>query len=356
MRVGIVGAGAIACAAAALLLKAGHEVLIWSPSGKRITGLGAVMPLRVSGAVNGDFSVRVAESCAAVFADAAAVVFALPASGHKQVFDEAAPHVRAGQTLIISSHLSFGGLYLSKLLSRHGTRVTIVALATTVCTAKQKTSTSLNIGAIRREVGMGTIPAGDGNQAHTLCTELFGNRFVQQEGLLATSLSNVNPLSHLAIALLNLTRMENGEDWSQAGNVTTSVGRLIESLDSERIAIAEAFGLRIRTVREHISLSYNLPQGTVAEMNAARHRQGLGVAGPKTLESRYVLEDVPFGLVPTVLLGRLAERRPLLHEAGLHLLSATYGRDFQKENNLLSEIGLEDMSAEQLVCLCQAGY
>ncbi|MES0000594.1 NAD/NADP octopine/nopaline dehydrogenase family protein [Mesorhizobium sp. M0051] len=35
-------------------------------------------------------------------------------------------------------------------------------------------------------------------------------------------------------------------------------------------------------------------------------RQGRGGLGPSTIESRYVLEDVPFGLLPTELLGKIS--------------------------------------------------
>ena len=64
------------------------------------------------------------------------------------------------------------------------------------------------------------------------------------------------------------------------------------------------------------------------------------VIGPSTADSRYILEDVPYGLVLTVLLGRLVNRPATLHEAGINILSAMYGRDFMKENELLIGLGL----------------
>jgi opine dehydrogenase len=91
-------------------------------------------------------------------------------------------------------------------------------------------------------------------------------------------------------------------------------------------------------------------------MNQEMHRQGRGGFGPTTAESRYVLEDVPFGLVPTIALGRLAERPATLHAAGLALFSAAYGRDFAHENDLLPALGLERLSAAELQRLARAGY
>ena len=63
------------------------------------------------------------------------------------------------------------------------------------------------------------------------------------------------------------------------------------------------------------------------------------VKGPTTLDSRYVTEDVPFGLVPTIRLAALAGVPVPLHESGVRLMSALYGRDFAAENDILPRIG-----------------
>ncbi len=68
-----------------------------------------------------------------------------------------------------------------------------------------------------------------------------------------------------------------------------------------------------------------------------------------------MLEDVPFGLVPTARLGRLAGRPAPLHEAGIALLSALYGRDLAAANDLLPAIGFDRLGAERLRTLARDG-
>mmetsp|Transcript_1317 Transcript_1317/g.2798 ORF Transcript_1317/g.2798 Transcript_1317/m.2798 type:complete len:119 (+) Transcript_1317:1651-2007(+) len=68
----------------------------------------------------------------------------------------------------------------------------------------------------------------------------------------------------------------------------------------------------------------------------------LTTSGPAVANSRYVLEDVPYGLVLTVILGKLVKRPAVLHESGIRIISAMYGRDFITENNLLEGLGLID--------------
>jgi opine dehydrogenase len=356
VRVGILGAGAIAYGTAALLERSGHQALLWSPSGERTVDLAAGHPLTATGAITGSFAPRIASSAAEAVTEADVVVFALPGNGHKLAFDAAAPHIRDGQPLIISSHLSFGALYLNRWLIARGIRAPIIALATTVSTGRQLSSTAVHVGTIRQKIDMATLPASGLDEGHVLCSRLFGDRFVKRDGILAIALSNMNPQSHLGIALLNLTRMEHSEEWSQAGNVTPTVARLIEALDIERLAIARSLNLQVKTVQEHISLSYDLPLGSVVEMNQERHRQGLGVSGPKTVDSRYVLEDVPFGLLPTVLLGQLTDNKATLHESGIAIFSAAYGRNFAQENNILPHLELDRLSAPELQQLARIGF
>lgn len=356
MRVSILGAGAIAYGAAAYLAQAGHDPMLWSPSGKSTAALAAGAPLVAVNAIEGTFPVRVARDCADAVTNADVVMIALPGYGHKLALDQAAPHLRDGQTVIVSSHASFGALYLSKLLAARGVSVPIVVWGTTLTTGRLRSPTEVAVATVRQKLDVATLPETASEAGHALCTALFGDRFVKRDGLLAIALSNLNPQNHLGIALCNLTRMERGEQWGQGENITPAVGRLIEALDDERLAIAATFGLSVRTVKEHFSLSFHVPMGTVSEMNQEMHRQGRGGLGPATLDTRYVLEDVPFGLVPTALLGRLSGRPATLHEAGIAMFSAAYGRDLNADNDLLPELGLETMPLDAMKRLLRTGF
>jgi opine dehydrogenase len=356
MRVSILGAGSIGFGMAAFLAKAGHYPMLWSPSGERTRELAAGAPLRATKAIEGLFHPRVAATCADAVGSAEVVIIALPAYGHRAVIDAAAPHLRGDHTVVISSHTSFGALYLSKLLTARGVQVPIVVWGTTLVTGRQKSLTHVDVNTVRQKLDVATLPDMASGHGYDLCRHLFGDRFVQREGLLAIALSNLNPQNHLGIALCNLTRMERREAWSQGENVTPAVGRFIEALDLERLAVADAFGLQVRTVQEHFSLSFHVPMSSVSEMNQEMHRRGDGGFGPTTIETRYILEDVPFGLLPTTLLARIAGRPAILHEAGIAIFSAAYGRDLTTDNNLLPELGLERHTLASLEELTRSGW
>ncbi|MHA1565606.1 MAG: NAD/NADP octopine/nopaline dehydrogenase family protein [Alphaproteobacteria bacterium] len=356
IRVGIAGAGAIAFGNAALLLQNKHDAMLWSPSSTRTADLAKGATLIASGAVEGGFHPKIATDPKALVDFADVLLIALPAYGHKSVMDALAPLIQDKHTVIISSHASLGALYLSRILADRGMIVPIISWGTTITTGRQPDFTHAQVNTVRSQVDICTIPDRLSDQGLATCQALFGEKFVIRDGLLAISLSNLNPQNHMGIALANMTRMERAETWGQGLNITPNVGRLLEALDKERLAIAKELGLSVRTIFEHFHLSFHVPVASISAMNQEMHRLGNGGTGPATADSRYVTEDVPYGLALTTKLGEMVGRPAKLHQAGLDIFSAMYGRDFHEENQLLDAIDLTSMSLAELQQKCRTGF
>ncbi|MGY3439890.1 NAD/NADP octopine/nopaline dehydrogenase family protein [Marinovum sp. KMM 9879] len=353
--VGLAGAGSIAFGTAAVLGEAGHDPMLWSPSGKGTQDLVKTAKLTATGALETTLTPRIADSAERLARDNDVLILALPGYGHKSVLDALAPHIEARHQVIISSHASLGAVYLAQLLAARGLSVPVTAWGTTICTGRRQSGTLVKVNTVRSKVDLCTVPQERSDEALALCRTLFGDRFQPRDGLLAISLSNLNPQNHMGIALGNITRMERGEEWSQGQNVTPTVGRLLEELDLERLAIARALGLEVKTIFEHFHLSFHVPVASISEMNQQMHAQGNGGTGPATADSRYVTEDVPYGLVLTAALGRLTGQTAKLHEAGIQIFSAMYGCDFEAENEILHALDLGRYDLDDLKRAAQTG-
>jgi opine dehydrogenase len=352
-RVAILGTGGIGCGAAALLSECGHTPVLWSPSGRGTAAFADGSPLQAQGQLTGQYHPTIAADCPAALRDADAVMLAVPGYGHRAVLDQLAEHLRPDQPVIISSHMSLSALYLTRRLTARGVRAPIAAWGTTVTTGRRLPGPAVRVSNIRDKVDIAALPSGEIDAMAALCRDLFGDRFVPRADLIAVSLSNVNPQNHLAMALCNFTRIEKAEAWANWAGLTPSVGRLIEALDAERLAVAAAFGVSVRTVREHFHLSFGVPDGPVGDAGAILAARD-NTPGPTSVATRYVTEDVPFGLVPSTLLGRIAGVAMPLHEAGIAIFSALYGRNFRAENDLLPEVSLDGMSMDALRRLIHA--
>lgn len=351
-RAAILGTGGIGCGAAALLAERGHAPVLWSPSGRGTAAFAGGVKLRAEMRLSGAYDVDIATDCATALRDADAVMLTVPGYGHRAVLDQVATHLHPGQPVIISSHMSLSALYLARKLAARGISAPIAAWGTTITTGRRLPGASVRVSNIRDKVDVAALPAADSGVMLTLCKDLFGDRFVPRDDLIAVSLSNVNPQNHLGIALCNFTRIEKGEVWANWSGLTPAVGRFIEALDAERLAVAAAYGATVRTVRDHFHLSFDVPHGPLGDAGtilAARDSN----PGPASLETRYITEDVPFGLVPSTVLARIAGIPMPLHEAGIQIFSALYGRDFRAENDLLPALDLEATSMAALRSLAR---
>ena len=131
---------------------------------------------------------------------------------------------------------------------------------------------------------------------------------------------------------------------------------MIGALDAERCAVAAAFGLPVRTIEQHFEYSFDLPRAPLAEQAALLHARRGGPPGPTTLDTRFVLEDAPFGLVFTSTAARIAGVRTPLTDACIDILSALWGRDLAADNDVLPALDLGKIDGMGLARLAAEGF
>jgi opine dehydrogenase len=351
MNVAILGTGNIALANAALLADGGHQVTLWSPSGNGTAALPESFTLAFSGAANGHATVHVARDVAAAMAGAAAVIIAVPAYGHAAVMNACAPHLTAGQMVFVMPMLSLSALYLARLLRARRIETPIVSFGTTVMTARKSGPTEVKLLSVRSKIDLAALPVRHTDAAMRIATMLYGERFNAQSDTLAIAMVNVNPVSHVPLALANLTRIEQGEIWTQYDHMTGAVAKMIVAVDHERLAVAAAFGLTVRSIEEHFHYSFGVPMADLGTQSLAVHTGVGSPHGPVSLESRYFTEDVPYGLAFYAAMGRTAGIATPCNDACVALASAACA-----ENEIVGALGLDRLSGSELLTLAREGY
>ncbi|MBT2336311.1 NAD/NADP octopine/nopaline dehydrogenase family protein [Variovorax paradoxus] len=338
-RVGIAGAGAIALASSAWLRQAGHAVVLWSPGGQGAAAL-RTQPLEAVGVQPCSVTIEVADDAAQLCLAADVLLLALPVNGHKRVMDALLPFLRDGQTVIVSSMASLSSLYLYESACRAGKRVTVASFGTTVLTARRESATQVRVMTRRQAVGVSALPNADVEKTVELCAALFGDGFFAQASTLASALANVNPQSHGPLAVFNWTRIERAENWPQYHCMTPGVARAIEALDLERRAVASAFGIELGPIEEHFARSFGTASARLKDIAAELHAQRGGPPGPVSTDTRYVSEDMPYGLVFVEALGAIAGVATPATRTIVDAASLASGTDFRQRNDLLAPLGL----------------
>lgn len=168
--------------------------------------------------------------------------------------------------------------------------------------------------------------------------------------VLQTSLQNANPVIHPAVTLANAARIE-----GTAGNflfyeegVSDAVGRIIEAVDRERIAIGDQLGITVLPDPE-----LGMRQGYMLEGNyGSGYREApgfLGIGAQPQLDHRYLNEDVGYGLVFMSRLARQVSVETPTMDAIIQITSVLMDRDYAAEALRTPEsLGIGGRSAEEL--------
>lgn len=342
MRLAVLGAGAVGPASAALAVSRGHAAALWSPSGRGTAGLGAV--LQAEGALTGAFPVRVATGLEDAFAGADAALLAVPAYAYPALLPAVAAALRRDVPLILSPAASLGPLAVEVARAGLGARAPVGGLATTPVTARRLAPDRVRVATIRTAVDAAGVPARSGAEVAALVTELFGIACPVAPDVLPLALANANPIIHAALALANVTRIERAESWPQYGLMTEAACRLMERLETERAALAAALGVAVVPLATSLARANAMPEAPIAEMAAAIAASRGAVLGPTDMATRYVTEDVPFGLVVYLRLAARAGVAMPLTEATVAVMEALWGRDL-RANPLLGALDGADLPA-----------
>lgn len=346
-KLGIVGSGGIGMGCAAWVAQRGHEVTLWSPrnSAQQL----AHEPLAATGALETSQHVTLVADAAALVAAVEVVLVTVPANGHQAVMDSLLPHLRDGQTVIVSSMSSLSSLYLFEQAAKQGIRISVASFGTTVLTARRKSPTLVNVLTRRGSVSVSALPQSSLHSALELCESLFGGVFLAEDNPLVSTLANTNAVTHTPLALLNWTRIEREENWPQYHYMTASVSAIIEKIDAERLAIAEALGFKVRSVEEHFRQSFQIEQKNMAEIAAEMHKRRGGPPGPTDTSTRFLTEDVPFGLVFVLALAKIAGVPAPVTQANVTMASLVADKDFAADNAFIDALGLRGESVGRLL-------
>ncbi len=333
MRLTVLGAGAVGPGAAALAVSRGHQAVLWSPTGAGTAGLGGM--LEAEGVLEGRFAVRVAGSLEDALAGAEAVLLAVPAYAFPALLPRIAAALPSDVPLLIAPAASLAPLVFEA--ARHGPRAPVGALATTPLGGRRLAPGRVRVAMIRSELEVAALPASAAPAMAALAHALFGNRYLPSPDVLQVALINANPIIHAALALTNLTRIEQGEAWPQYGMMTEGCCRLMDALDRERDALAGAWGLTIPGIATALHRANQVPVGPLAEMGRTIAAGRGAVLGPTTLDNRYITEDVPFGLTFYLALAAARGVAMPVTRSVVIALEACCGQDFS-HNPLLGGI------------------
>lgn len=350
----VVGAGNGGQAFAGHLAAMGHHVSLFDVDAQRVAELDARGTIELVGAVSANGRPeRVTGDLGAAVADADVIMIVVPACYQESLAERMAPYLGPTQAVVLNPGATGGALALRRIFRDAGVSddLSVSETGTLLYACRAESTGRVRVFAIKDAVDLATLPARHGSRVLEILSEPFP-AFVPAASVLHTSLGNLNPMVHPAPTLLNLGRIETGQRFEfYREGMTPTVAKIVEALDRERLEIASAFNTAAPSLQESLRTFYGATEATLFEIfrNSRAHE---GVMAPSNIDSRYLFEDVPTGLVPLAALAEAASIETPTIRAVADLACAVSGRDYWKEGRTLDRLGLAGCSVEQIRSAC----
>ncbi len=286
----------------------------------------------------------------AALAGAQMIMVVVPSSAHADIARTVAPHLKDGQTILLHPGRTCGTLEFAKVLRDQGCQadVTIAEAETFIYASRSDGPAQARIFRIKEAVPLAALPAVRTRQVLQALQPVYP-QFIDGVNVLNTGLNNMGAIFHPALTLLNAGWIEltYGDYQFYIEGVTTSVARVLETLDRERVTVASSLGIRARTAMEWLKMAYDTSGEDL--LDAIHNQPGyMGIKAPSTLSHRYIFEDVPMSMVPMASLGARFGVSVVGMESIIQLACIVHRTDYRKRGRTVDKLGIDGLSVDEL--------
>ena len=356
MIVTVVGAGNSGCAHAAKLAEGGHAVRLLEPSPSfHRGGFERIQQDRKLDAVDSTsggrkFSVQldmVTREAEPALVGANVVIVTVQTLYHEPVAEAIAPFLSRG-TLVILVPGYMGSMFFKRHIRQPD--IVLAEGETTCYNARLLDERTVRISYRNTRSALSFTPVARGSECLAVAGRLFDTWKYSRNNILESALHNPNLIVHTAGTILSASRIEHsrGEFRMYEEAFTPSVWKVINRLDDEKNSILEFFGcprldyLDAAKWRNEEDLDKD-----ALEVFRGFARQS--AKGPSDLNTRYIHEDVPMGLVLMSSIGREFGLATPVADSLVNIAGALTGVDFWASGRTLARLGLAGMDRESFL-------
>lgn len=281
------------------------------------------------------------------------ILVILPSLYHASIARQMAPYLKDGQVVVLNPHASMGPVEFRKVLDECGVTadITLGCTSTLLFACRAVEPGHVVVAGQKQHLFMAAYPS----SRNPILAELFAElipEFDVVDDVIRCSLENINAFVHPAPSILNTGRIESGTPFEYYLDCTPAQGRYIDAMDKERMALAAAYNLdQVQPLVQEYLTMYRCRGKNMYEILTSSEDLR-GIRGQKSLDTRYLMEDVPCSLVSLQSLGKIAGIPTPCIDAMI-----TVGRTLLPdmiEGRTVKNLGLEGVSKEEFIRMCRA--
>jgi len=267
--------------------------------------------------------------------DEAEIVFIVGPAYSTAAFGKACkPYIKKGLIYVVCPSSCVGSLVFKQALGLPLKDESVIVAETSTLPYAVRITGDARIDVYNRLKGsyfIAALPSKYNRKVYNLVSKV-NDTVEMAENILQTTLQNANPIIHPSVTLLNAALIERtgGDFLFYEEGVTKAVGRVIQAMDMERIAIGEKLGIKV-IPDPVLALKQGYMADETYDIGYSKAPGFKGIKAQSRLDHRYINEDAGYGLVFFADLARQIGVDTPTMDAVIQLSSVVMARDYKGE-------------------------
>jgi opine dehydrogenase len=354
MAVSIIGAGNCGCALAADLASRGASVLLYAhPDHRRnAEAIERNGCLEASIKINGRFHPIISSEMEDAVRFSKFIIITVPAYGHDAILKELSKF-DLSQKAVISITGNFFALAARKQINAR----VILETSTSPYASRMQDGKVLVMG-IKNVLPIAALPVKPSLEFHDEIALLFSMPLEWRSNVLEIGLSCITGVIHPAPALMNTGWIETtkGDFYFYREGMSPSISKVIGAVDEDRMAISREFGFEPQSVLAIMNKYYSREYIAFREFARETPEHNMTKMTPAHMQDRFIVQDVPFVLVPWYELGAKAGIHSSAIKSIIDLASIVNGTNYLETGRNLRKLGLEAASKDEILGMVNANH
>ena len=354
MNAAILGAGNGGLSIGAYLALKGWNISLFDAFESQLTGVIEAGGLTLSGSSLNGFArfAEITTDIGKALSGCSIIMITTPAFPHRELAEKCAPFLSRGQIVVLNPGRTGGAIeFRQRVLEVNPEASFVSAESQTLIYACRKTGPAeAKIYSVKDKVPLAAFPASDTPSVIDALKSVYP-QFEAASSILETGLMNMGAIFHPAPAILNIARIESKEAFDHyTDGISPCVGEVLEQVDKERVAIADALEIPTLSCRNWLAMAYGIrieKEDTIR--SALRKNEAYkGIRAPGDPYTRYITEDVPMSLVPLAELGRIAGVQTPAMDTLINLAGLLHRTDYREKGRTAKKLGIEGLTLKEL--------
>lgn len=343
-KIGIIGMGNVGQALAGYLSSMSYTVYLYNRSIERIKRIQQKdNKIFLRGAIESEGNITcVTNEINQVVKESDILFITVPADSHSEIAKEIAGNLKENQLIVLVPGRTLGAYKFYKSLCECGLneKVVIAETNTVFFACRLVENGVVQVYSRKKCVELAVLNDMSVNERIKEVQTMFPE-IKMVDSTLITGLSNVGMVFHPAPFLLNLSRIDSGEEFLYyKEGISPIVASFIEEIDNERLRVSRQLGIHVESAQEWLKSTYDAEGETLLEciQNTDAYAE---VQAPRTVYSRYIFEDISTGLVVLCQMGHYFNMELRYSDAIIKLANLIFQEDFYHRGQSVTDKDME---------------